>query len=143
VTAAKVRVSFAPLLRASRIAEEGGVRITFSIPTNNFGTGGPGHDQECKSVLSALAELLGVNYRTLLRWRKAGVPISEAEDLSFMLGTHPAVIWGEEWIFAAGCPLAKRCALLGLQGNQRVLSTPNPQDFPTIGRDENLGQSVA
>jgi hypothetical protein len=102
-----VRVSFPPLMRASRIAEGGGVLTFLTLSTNNFGTGGPGHEQLGPlSTTTALSDLLGVSKRTTHRWIKEGIPIDYAEDFAFMLGSHPATIWGDEWLFAAGCPLA-------------------------------------
>jgi hypothetical protein len=45
--------------------------------------------------ITSLAEKVGVQHRTLLRWRnEGGVPLSKADGVAIALGRHPVEVWG-------------------------------------------------
>ena len=48
-----------------------------------------------------LAEVLDVNYMTVLRWRKAGIPRLSADHAATRLGLHPAELWDDYWVGSA------------------------------------------
>jgi hypothetical protein len=56
--------------------------------------------------VATIAELCGVSGRTATRWGAEGIPINAAEDAAFACGLHPVNVWGDLWLFAAGCPVA-------------------------------------
>lgn len=49
------------------------------------------------SNTGTLAELTGYNRRTLVRWRREGIPLEDADRIAVALGLHPASIWSEWW----------------------------------------------
>lgn len=55
---------------------------------------------------SALAAWIGVSRRAVVRWQLEGIPLPAAEDACEVLGLHPSEVWGDEWLYASGCPLA-------------------------------------
>lgn len=42
----------------------------------------------------AVAEACGVERRTVVRWKRDGLSIQQADDIAVQLGTHPAELWG-------------------------------------------------
>ena len=44
---------------------------------------------------SEQAQLLGVDRRQLLRWRKRGITVLGADDLAYRRGVHPTHFWPE------------------------------------------------
>lgn len=51
-----------------------------------------------------IAEALGVGRKTVLNWRKgryATVDPYAADRYAIRIGTHPGLVWGEEWWTAA------------------------------------------
>lgn len=46
-----------------------------------------------------IAAALGVNRRTVRMWRQGDPLISayRADRLSIRIGTHPALVWGQQW----------------------------------------------
>lgn len=51
---------------------------------------------------TALAALVGVSRRTVVRWAVDGIPLESAEDAAFAAGSHPVAIWGDDWLAACG-----------------------------------------
>jgi len=47
--------------------------------------------------LAALATQIGVEPRTLYRWRKAGLTLDQADRAAIALTSHPALIWPGHW----------------------------------------------
>lgn len=44
-----------------------------------------------------LAGLIGVSPRTIMRWRKCGVPGHQADRAAIRIGSHPSVVWPSSW----------------------------------------------
>lgn len=46
------------------------------------------------------AEMIGASERALARWRANGgqVPWPSADVAAIRLGTHPVLVWGQEWL---------------------------------------------
>ncbi len=44
-----------------------------------------------------LADVFGVDDRTVRRWRAQGLSIEQADRLAIAAGLHPAIVWGPEW----------------------------------------------
>ena len=42
------------------------------------------------------ADLLGIDKRTLRRWRRDGLDEYQADRVAVALGTHPSLIWGQD-----------------------------------------------
>lgn len=55
---------------------------------------------------TTLAGLIAQTFRTVSRWAADGIPLKAAEDACDALSVHPCEVWGDDWTFAAGCPLA-------------------------------------
>lgn len=96
-----LRLPMAPLLAYSGID-----RATVAV--RPFGhTNKRGFDWiDIPSVDAIFGELVGVKGRCVGEWRRLGIPIKAAEDACNVLGFHPCEVWGDDWIFTAGCPLA-------------------------------------
>ena len=45
-----------------------------------------------------IAEVCGLSRRTLVRWRRGGIPWLSADRVSAHLQVHPILIWGDAWI---------------------------------------------
>lgn len=50
----------------------------------------------CMSI-EGIARSLGVNARTLARWRRDGVPWHTADELAVKVGSSVWVLWPEAW----------------------------------------------
>ncbi|MEM7272659.1 MAG: hypothetical protein AAF547_06225 [Actinomycetota bacterium] len=55
-------------------------------------------DHTQPASLTALADQLGVEPRTIYRWRAAGLSIDQADRTAIALDSHPAIIWPEQWL---------------------------------------------
>lgn len=44
-----------------------------------------------------VAAEVGVHPRTVMRWRHTGLTWDHADKAAIHLGSHPALIWGNEW----------------------------------------------
>ena len=72
---------------------------------------GPGYAEGATLTDGRLADAIGVNRRTVYRWRHDGLNGAAADLAATALGSHPAVIW-PEWdlvevdalTFAVTCP---------------------------------------
>lgn len=40
---------------------------------------------------------LGISYRTLMRYNKHGIPITNSDRIAILAGEHPLTLWGERW----------------------------------------------
>lgn len=43
------------------------------------------------------AAAIGVDIRTLRKWRAEGVDFVRADEAAIRAGTHPVLVWGDEW----------------------------------------------
>lgn len=50
--------------------------------------------------LTALATQIGVEPRTIYRWRKTGLSEQQADRAAIAVGSHPALIWPDRWHLA-------------------------------------------
>lgn len=48
-------------------------------------------------ALTVLAELLGISQRTVMRWKRDGVPVCQADRAACALGRNPLEVWGDGW----------------------------------------------
>ena len=48
--------------------------------------------------LTALADRIGVEPRTIYRWRKTGLTVHQADWAAIALTCHPALIWPDRWL---------------------------------------------
>lgn len=55
-----------------------------------------GHHQIVDPSDERKAELLGVSRQTVRRWRRKGLSEWQADRCAVRLGTHPALIWGQD-----------------------------------------------
>jgi hypothetical protein len=85
--AVRYRFPFAPL-------EEVALREVSVLNVRN-GIEGP---------ILAIATRVGVNRRSVFRWRKAGLDYRAADRAACALGLHPSAVW-PEWWEVAGCPI--------------------------------------
>lgn len=44
-----------------------------------------------------LADVLGVNRRSVARWRRGGMPEPTADRAAVELGLHPSLVWPDWW----------------------------------------------
>lgn len=65
-----------------------------------------------RATISGLAESIGVSRRNVIRWKHSGVPVNAAESACDALGLHPCEVWGDEYLYAASCPVAALTAAL-------------------------------
>lgn len=61
---------------------------------------------------SDVARVVGVSRRTVARWQRCGVPLDATESACDALGLHPCEVWGDEYLYAASCPVAALTAAL-------------------------------
>ena len=47
--------------------------------------------------VAALAARVGVARRTIHRWARDGVPVSQADRAAIAIGSHPAYLWPDHW----------------------------------------------
>lgn len=48
-------------------------------------------------TLGELAEQVGVSHRSVVRWKRTGVPVNSADRVACQLGLNPTTIWGSAW----------------------------------------------
>lgn len=81
-----VRLDARPLLEA--VARR--VEVPFDYEADTAGTLGK----------KALGPLLGVDPRTVSRWRTEGLSVWVADKVTANLGWHPLDVWGDRWLEA-------------------------------------------
>ena len=47
--------------------------------------------------MTAIAEHLDVNSRSLWRWTVEDIPFHKADEIAVSLGVHPVEIWGDDY----------------------------------------------
>lgn len=52
-----------------------------------------------------LAQVVGVTPRTIHRWAAAGIPLYAADRAAIAAGTHPLLIWPDDWAAASRPPV--------------------------------------
>ena len=60
-----------------------------------------GHHRVCITV-GMIAERLGVNTEQVHRWRRGGLPVTQADALAVAVGLVPDLVWGPAWDVAPG-----------------------------------------
>lgn len=58
----------------------------------------------------ALARYLGVPRRYVFRWQRDGITIHSAEKVCDAAELHPMEVWGDAYLYAVSCPVAKLAA---------------------------------
>lgn len=58
-----------------------------------------GHQSTDAHSIKALAELCNVDRQSFYRWQQRGeLPWFTADSIAIAIGTHPVLIWGDEWL---------------------------------------------
>lgn len=46
---------------------------------------------------TTLAERIGVNRRSVARWKRDGIPYDSADNAAIRVSSHPDLVWPNEW----------------------------------------------
>ncbi len=84
--------------------------MTRDIPSGPTGGGGVVHGLASAGLL---AEAIGMNRRSILRWKKTGIPPMTADKIACTLGEHPCVIWRDWWTYRSELPEREESAVAG------------------------------
>ena len=79
-----MRLPFGPVERRVGLARR---------PVDDFAEGGIREYGTCRSC----AEQLGVTMRTVIRYRKDGLSLDQADRVAFALGLHPFDLWASDY----------------------------------------------